>query len=198
MIIGYARVSTQEQSLEIQEQAIKEYADSLNEKDVVYSEKESGGTQDIPELKNALKAMQPGNKFIVYKLDRLARSTKQLYEITDKMETEKVEFISLKDNLDTTTSTGKAMFGMLAVFADFERNLIAERTQAGLKAARKSGRVGGRPKIDKNTKRKIVTLYHSGERVKDIAKEYSIGRSTIYKILKEIKKETNNDVKGSK
>jgi len=185
MIIGYARVSTQEQSLEIQEQAIKEYAYSLNEKCVVYSEKESGGAQDRPELKNALKAMQPWNKFVVYKLDRLARSTKQLYEITDKMENEKVEFISLRDNIDTTTSTGKAMFGMLAVFADFERNLIAERTQAGLQAARKSGRVGGRPKIDKITKRKIVTLYHGGERAKDIAEEYSIGRSTVYKIINE-------------
>src|SRR5699024_11123130 len=127
--------------------------------------------------------MQPWNKYVVYKLDRLARSTIQLYEITEKRENEKVEFISLRDNIDTTISTSKAMFGMLVVFEDFVSNLIAERTEAGLQAARKSGRVIGRLKIDMITKRKIVTLYNGGERAKDIAEEYSIGRSTVYKII---------------
>lgn len=187
MIIGYARVSTQEQSLEVQEQAIKEYAESLNEEYVIYSEKESGGKIDRKELNYALKAAQKGNKFVVYKLDRLARSTRQLYEITEELEKKGVEFVSIKDNIDTTTSMGKAMFGMLAVFAEFERDIIRERTKAGLDAARKSGRVGGRPRIDDDTKRRVKKLYDSGERATDIAREFGIGRSTVYKIINEYK-----------
>lgn len=187
LIIGYARVSTQEQSLEVQEQAIKAYAESLNEECVIYSEKESGGKEDRKELQYALKAVQKGNKFVVYKLDRLARSTRQLYEITEELEKKGVEFVSIKDNIDTTTSMGKAMFGMLAVFAEFERDIIRERTKAGLDAARKSGRVGGRPRIDDDTKRRVKKLYDSGERATDIAREFGIGRSTVYKIINEYK-----------
>ena len=185
MIIGYARVSTKDQSLEVQEQAIKEYAKKIGEDYVIYSEKESGGKADRVELKNALKAVQKGNKFVVYKMDRLARSTKQLYEITDDLSNQGVEFISIQDNLDTTTSMGRAMFGMLAVFAEFERDIIRERTQSGLESARKQGRVGGRPTVTSSVKRKVVALYRGGEGATDIAKEYGIGRSTVYKILKE-------------
>jgi len=189
MIIGYARVSTKDQSLEVQEQAIKEYAKKIGEDYVIYSEKESGGKADRVELKNALKAVQKGNKFVVYKMDRLARSTKQLYEITDDLSNQGVEFISIQDNLDTTTSMGRAMFGMLAVFAEFEREIIRERTQSGLESARKQGRVGGRPTVTSSVKRKVVALYRGGEGATDIAKEYGIGRSTVYKILKEEEKE---------
>lgn len=189
MIIGYARVSTKDQSLEVQEQAIKEYAKKIGEDYVIYSEKESGGKADRVELKNALKAVQKGNKFVVYKMDRLARSTKQLYEITDDLSNQGVEFISIQDNLDTTTSMGRAMFGMLAVFAEFERDIIRERTQSGLESARKQGRVGGRPTVTSSVKRKVVALYRGGEGATDIAKEYGIGRSTVYKILKEEEKE---------
>lgn len=187
LVIGYARVSTQEQNLDVQEQAIKEYAESLNEEYVIYSEKESGGKIDRKELNYALKAAQKGNKFVVYKLDRLARSTRQLYEITEELEKKGVEFVSIRDNIDTTTSMGKAMFGMLAVFAEFERDIIRERTKAGLDAARKSGRVGGRPRIDDDTKRRVKKLYDSGERATDIAREFGIGRSTVYKIINEYK-----------
>src|SRR5699024_2127772 len=185
MIIGYIRVSTKEQSLEVQEQAIKEYAKSINDDYVIYSEKESGGKSDRKELRNALKAVQKGNKFVVYKLDRLARSTKQLFDILETLKEKAVEFISIRDNIDTTTSTGKAMFGMLAVFAEFERDIIRERTRAGLESARKRGRTGGRPKIDDKKKRHIISLFNEGHSATDIAKEYSIGRSTVYKILNE-------------
>src|SRR5699024_7193025 len=155
----------------------------------IYSEKESGGKADRVELKNALKAVQKGNKFVVYKMDRLARSTKQLYEITDDLSNQGVEFISIQDNLDTTTSMGRAMFVMLAVFAEFDRDTIRERTQSGLESARKQGRVGGRPTVTSSVKRKVVALYRGGEGATDIAKEYGIGRSTVYKILKEEEKE---------
>src|SRR5690625_7406506 len=100
MIIGYARVSTQDQSLEVKEQAIKKYEDSLEEDYITYSEKESGGKKSRIELDNALKAVQEGNKFVVYKLDRLARSTKQLHDVTHDLQERGVEFISLQDNLD--------------------------------------------------------------------------------------------------
>src|SRR5699024_4247428 len=114
MLIGYARVSTQDQSLTVQEEAIKKYAAGLGieEKDVVnYKEKESGGKSKRKELDLALRHARAGDKFVVYKLDRLARSTKQLYELTDSLTEKGVEFVSIRDNLDTTTSTGRAMFG---------------------------------------------------------------------------------------
>ncbi|MFF3151455.1 recombinase family protein, partial [Streptomyces sp. NPDC057927] len=88
-----------------------------------------------------------GDTFAVYKLDRLARSTRQLYEVTDDLDARGVDFVSLADNLDTTTAVGRAMFGMLAVFAEFERNIISDRTKAGLNAAKAKGKVGGRPTI---------------------------------------------------
>ena len=193
MIIGYARVSTQDQNLETQERAIKEYAEKLSERFEIYKEKESGGKADRPELQNALRHVREGDKFIVYKLDRLARSSKQLFEIADELKEKNVEFISIKDNLDTTTSTGKAMFGMLSVFAEFERDIIIERTQAGLESARRRGKIGGRPSIDEKTKKRIKILFDEGESATDIAKEYGIGRSTVYKIINELKGGENNE-----
>lgn len=119
----------------------------------------------------------------MYKLDRLARSTKELYQLTDEMSTRGIDFVSIHDHFDTTTPTGRAMFGMLSVFAEFERDIIQQRTKAGLEAARKRGRLSGRPAIDADTKHRIVKLFESAA---DIAKEYGIGRSKVYKILKEI------------
>lgn len=185
MIIGYARVSTQDQNLEVQTEAIKKYAAENNEQYEIYEEKESGGKADRTQLKMAMKAAQDGNKFVVYKLDRLARSTRQLYELTERLKNKGVEFVSIRDSMDTTTAPGRAMFGMLAVFAEFERDIIVERTKAGLEAARKQGRTGGRPTVDERTRRQVVALKQSGERAVDIAKEYGIARSTVYKILKE-------------
>ena len=97
----------------------------------------------------ALRVLRAGDKFVVYKLDRLARSTKRLIEIADKLREKEVEFVSIQDMLDTSTPAGKAMFGMLSVLAEFERDIIRERTMAGLKAARARGRKGGRPKVNK-------------------------------------------------
>src|SRR5699024_1541170 len=185
MIIGYARVSTEDQSLTVQEQAIKQYAEDNGEECVIYQEKQSGGKANREELHHALKATQRENKFVVYKLDRLAMSTKQLYNISDELREKGAEFISILDHIDTTTSTGKAMFGMLAVFAEFERDIIRERTRAGLESAKQRGRTGGRPEINSKTKKQIRILFSQGESASDIAKLHHIGRSTVYKILKE-------------
>lgn len=189
MIIGYARVSTEDQSLDMQIDAIKKYAAERGEDVEIFSEKQSGGKKDRQELQQAMRTVREGDTFVVYKLDRLARSTRQLYELTDKLQDRGAEFVSLNDKIDTTTAAGKAMFGMLAVFAEFERSIIQERTQAGLQAARRRGRVGGRPTIDVKTKKHIKTLFDAGESATDIAKEYGIGRSTVYKVLKEFEQD---------
>ncbi|MER2107660.1 MAG: recombinase family protein [Solibacillus sp.] len=183
-VIGYARVSTDEQNLDLQQLAIEKYAKEHDMELVLYVEKVSTRKTERTELQNALKAATKGDRFVVYKLDRLARSTKELYHLTDEMAKRDIDFVSINDHFDTTSPTGRAMFGMLAVFAEFERDIIQQRTKAGLEAARKRGRLGGRPSIDNDTKRRIVKLFESGESATDIAKEYGIGRSTVYKILK--------------
>lgn len=186
-IIGYCRVSTEEQNLDMQEQSIKKYAKDKGLEFVLYIEKISSRKNELSELKNAMKAATKGDLFVVYKLDRLARSTKELYELTDQLKEKEVNFVSINDSFDTSTPTGKAMFGMLAVFAEFERDVIQQRTKAGLEAARKRGRVGGRPAIDEKTKKRVETLFKLGESAADIAKEYNIGRATVYKIINEKK-----------
>lgn len=186
MIIAYARVSTNDQNLDAQLQAFDRYAQE-NQKEIrIFQEKEST-RKKRPELQKALDMLRKGDTFIIYKLDRLARSTKELHEIADDLKERGVEFVSINDHIDTTTAAGRAMFGMLAVFAEFERSMIQERTVAGLQAARKSGRVGGRPTVTDGVKKQVRALYAAGETANDIAKEYGIGRSTIYKILNEEK-----------
>lgn len=184
MIIGYARVSTDGQNLSVQLDEMNAYAEENGEEIEIYQEKEST-RKKREQLNLALKMAREGDTFVVYKLDRLARSTKELYTITEELKEKGVKFVSLKDNIDTSTAVGKAMFGMLAVFAEFEREIIRERTKAGLEAALKRGRPGGRPVIDKAVKRQVLTLYGAGESATDIAKEYGIGRSTVYKIINE-------------
>jgi len=184
-IIGYCRVSTEEQNLDMQEQAIKKYADDKKLEVVLYIEKVSSRKNDSTELANAIKAAAPEDLFVAYKLDPLARSTKELYELTGQLKEKQIDFVSINDAFDTSTPTGKAMFGMLAVFAEFERDIIQQRTKAGLDAARKRGRIGGRPAINEKVKKRVRTLFESGERADDIAKEYGIGRATVYKIINE-------------
>lgn len=183
-IIGYCRVSTEDQNLDMQERAIEKYAEEKGLRLVMYVEKVSSRKSERVELLNAMKAATQGDLFVVYKLDRLARSTKELYELTEQLKEKQVDFVSISDAFDTSTPTGKAMFGMLAVFAEFERDIIQQRTKAGLEAARKRGRIGGRPTIDEKVKKRVRTLFEAGESASDIAKEYGIGRATVYKIIR--------------
>lgn len=184
MIIAYARVSKDEQNLDMQLNAFEKYAAEMGEEVRVFQEKEST-RKKRPELEKAFDTLREGDTFVIYKLDRLARSVRELHEIADTLKEQGVDFVSVNDQIDTTTAAGKAMFGMLAVFAEFERGIIQERTLAGLEAARKRGKVGGRPTITEKVKAHVRTLYAAGESATDIAKEYGIGRSTIYKILNE-------------
>lgn len=191
MIIGYVRVSTQDQNLDSQIRAIEEYALRQKGELKIFEEKASGTRVNRSELSKALDptVLREGDTFVVYRLDRLARSVKQLHEIAELLDERKVNFVSLQDNIDTKTATGKAMFGMIAVFAEFERNLIAERTKAGLESAKVQGKLGGRPALKESTKERVRQLYSRGVSASELAKEYNIGRSTVYKILNEEKGE---------
>jgi DNA invertase Pin-like site-specific DNA recombinase len=140
MKIGYARVSTQDQDLALQ-------LDSLTKEgcEKIFQEKASGAQRDRPELKAALSYMREGDILVVWKLDRLARSMKQLIETVEDFEGRGIGLKSLQDSIDTSSASGKLVFHIFAALAEFERGVIRDRTNAGLKSARERGRIGGRP-----------------------------------------------------
>ncbi len=191
MKIAYARVSTADQSLDLQMDALKKFG-----YDEIFTEKASGGKDDRPELAIALGKLRKGDTFIVYKLDRLARSTLKLIETLDLLNKKGVEFVSLSDNIDTSTAAGKAMFGMMAVFAEFERSIIRERTIAGLKAAKARGRKGGRPKTDKKKLDAAIRLYESGDfTISQIEDSTGVSKGSLYR---EINRRKKNESKENK
>lgn len=183
MKIGYARVSTADQSLDLQLDALKEFGC-----EEIFQEKVSGAKDDRRELAHALRTVRRGDTFMVYKLDRLARSTKKLIEIAETLKAKEVEFVSIQDKVDTSTAAGKAMFGMLSVLAEFERDIIRERTMAGLKAARARGRKGGRPKKDQKKLDMAVALYESKQyTLKQIKENTSVSPTSLYRELEKRK-----------
>jgi len=141
ILIGYARVSTDDQNPSLQIDALKAAGC-----DKIFVEKASGADRDRPVLAKALAYVREGDVFCVWKLDRAGRSVSHLIEIVEDLKARKVGFKSLNDAIDTTTAAGNLMFQIMASFAEFERNIIRERTMAGLAAARARGRIGGRPK----------------------------------------------------
>lgn len=188
IIIGYARVSTQDQSLDAQIQAIEDFAKQRGEKYRIFQEKESGGKSNRKELQYALDLLAEGDTFVVYKLDRLARSTRQLIETVEEIGGKGADFTSLNDQgMDTTTANGRLMFQVMAAVAEFERAMIQERTKAGLEAARRKGKTGGRPKISNDTKKSVKALFDGGRSAIKIATDYNLGRTTVYKIINEFK-----------
>lgn len=175
--IGYARVSTDDQVLDLQLDALAKTGC-----DVVYQEKMSGKTADRPELAHCLKALRAGDTLVVWRLDRLGRSLQDLVRIVTDLEASGVAFESLSEALATGTAAGKLQFHVFAAMAEFERNLIRERTNAGLQAARARGRVGGRPsKLTAKQVREIRLLLADPKAVvADIAKQYGVSRTTLY------------------
>lgn len=182
MIFGYARVSTEEQKLDRQIDQLKQY-----KVDKIYQEKMTGTKKDRPELKNLLEYAREGDAIVVTDLTRLSRSTKDLIAMSETLAERKIELISLKEKIDTTTATGKLMYGMLAIMAQFERDILSERTKEGLKSARARGRLGGRrEKLDDNKKKTVKELYDKKElTVKEICEMFDISRPTLYKIVNE-------------
>src|SRR5919201_2676930 len=142
MLIGYARVSTNEQQLDLQRDALIRAGVAAKD---IYTDKVTGVKAERPGLQAALSHLRAGDTFIVWRLDRLGRSLKHLIETVTKLKEQGVAFKSLTENIDTSTATGTLVFQIFGALAEFERNLITERTVAGLDAARVRGRKGGRP-----------------------------------------------------
>lgn len=177
MIIGYARVSTQEQNLQMQRDELQKFG--VFE---IFEEKMSGTKKERPALDEMLKTLRPGDRVVVYKLDRISRSTKHLIELAEHFEEHGVEFISIKDNIDTSTPTGRFFFRMIASIAELERDITSERTKSGLAAARARGRKGGRPPIDSKKIRTALKMYDSKQHsIKEICKTVGISAPTLYR-----------------
>jgi DNA invertase Pin-like site-specific DNA recombinase len=184
MKIGYARVSTREQSLAMQVDALKKAG--CNQ---IHEEIASGAKTSRPVLEEIMRNLREGDTLIIWKLDRLGRSLAHLIHLTTKLIEKKVGLISLNDPIDTSTAQGRMVFGIFASLAEFERELIRERTQAGLMSARARGRKGGRPKgmTQAAIEKAIIAeaLYKNGSiPVKKIAEQLGISKTTLYLYLR--------------
>ncbi len=176
MRIGYARVSTQDQRSELQLDAL-----AVAGCEQVFHEKISGKDKDRPELETCLKVVRQGDTLVVWRLDRLGRSLKDLVEIVHALQERGIGFQSLTENIDTTNAGGKLVFHVFAALAEFERSLIRERTMAGLAAARARGRKGGRKsKLEKSDVRKAVAMLRDPLMTKtEVAKHFGVSRVTL-------------------
>ena len=188
-VFGYARVSTQDQNLDRQIDKLLE--EGIHKSDI-YTEKITGTKKDRPELNKLLDNIDVDDTLVISELTRLGRSTRDLINISEQLQSKGVELKSLKENIDTTTATGKAMFGMLSVMAQFERDLISERTHEGLASARARGRVGGRPKTSSKDIDRALALYYAKDlSVNDICELIGISKPTLYKYINQRKAEQN-------
>jgi DNA invertase Pin-like site-specific DNA recombinase len=180
VLIGYARVSTQDQNLRLQ-------LDALNAAgcERLYTEMASGAQRDRPELKAALDYAREGDTLVVWKLDRLARSIRQLIETVEDLERRKIDLRSLTEAIDTTTSGGRLVFHVFAALAEFGRSVIRERTRAGLEAARARGRKGGRPRSlgEGDLTAAKAMLRDPGITVEEVARRLGVGPATLYRHL---------------
>lgn len=184
MIIGYARVSTAEQNLDRQLDALKERGAER-----IFQEKMTGTKSNRPELEKMMLSLRSGDTLIIDSFSRLSRSTKDLIDMVERLNEMGVELISIKEQLDTTTATGKMMLTMLSALSQFERDLIAERTVDGLKSARARGRVGGRPRAgSESAKKKALALYNANTMTnKEIASIAGVSTATLSRWIKESK-----------
>jgi DNA invertase Pin-like site-specific DNA recombinase len=180
MFIGYARVSTQDQDTDAQIAALKSSGCEL-----IFQEKASGGRWDRPELHRLLEQLRKGDVLVVWKLDRLSRSLKDVLLLMEKVKQAGAGFRSLTEVIDTTSPGGRMMMQMVGTFAEFERAMLRERTQNGLDAARKQGRVGGRrPKLKKHQQDEIINLVNSGQKnAADAARLFNVHPATVSRIL---------------
>ena len=180
MRIGYARVSTEDQNTSLQTDALKNAGCEQ-----LFEEKISGKSKDRPELDICLKVLREGDILVVWRLDRLGRSLEHLVQIIRDLESRKIGFLSLTESIDTTNAGGKLIFHIFAALAEFERNLISERTKAGLKAARARGRKGGRKaKLSIADTRKAAAMLLDPLVTKtEVAKHFGISRVTLNSAL---------------
>ncbi|MCB2194430.1 MAG: recombinase family protein [Bacteroidetes bacterium] len=182
MIIGYARVSRKEQNLNLQIDALKKAGCEK-----IYTEKISA-VKERPEFEKVLDLLRKGDKLVVWKLDRLGRSLKQLVNLVEEFGKREIEFTCIYDNIDTSTPQGRLFFNMMASLAEYEREIIKERTMHGLEAAKIRGKFGGRPAGLSNEnlqKAKVAKqLYEEGKiSAKEIAKTLGLSTATLYRYL---------------
>lgn len=182
MLIGYARVSTDDQNLNLQRDALQHAGCSR-----IYEDRLSGAKVARPGLEKALEMARVGDVLVVWRLDRLGRSLKDLIGMVETLSERGVELHSLQEALATTSSSGKLIFHLFGALAEFERNLIRERTQAGLKAARARGRKGGRPKALEPAKRQLaLKLYDERQHtIEEICRMMGISKPTLYSYIAE-------------
>jgi DNA invertase Pin-like site-specific DNA recombinase len=180
MIIGYARVSTRDQNLDLQRDALAQAGAER-----VFTDEASGARDDRPGLTDALSHLRSGDVLIVWRLDRLGRTMRGLIDFTGALRERGVEFRSLTEGIDTTTPAGRFYFHILGALAEMERELIRERTNAGLAAARARGRKGGRPAklTAKQVEHARRLLTDPATTVKEVAEAYGVNRATIYRSL---------------
>lgn len=178
--VGYARVSTEDQRLDLQVDALEAAGCTR-----IFKEHASGVRDDRPQFAAMDAFVHEGDTLVVWRLDRLGRSTKQLIEYVDGLRERGVEFVSLQDSIDTTTSTGKFFFTVMAAFAQLEHDIIVERTNAGLEAARARGRKGGRKPVDQDKIDRAQRMYDSKQfGIREICDACGISRTTFYKYVK--------------
>lgn len=180
-LIGYARVSTDDQNLDLQRDALQKAGCQ-----VIYEETASGKSVPREELAHCRKALRSGDTLIVWRLDRLGRSLPDLVSIIGELEADGIAFQSITEKIETGSAAGKLIFHVFAALAEFERNLIRERTKAGLEAARARGRKGGRkPALTEKAIKEIKLLLSDPDiEVTEIANRYKVSRATIYKYAK--------------
>lgn len=180
MVYGYARVSTADQNLDRQKDMLEKYG-----ADKIFCEKMSGTKKHRPELDKLLSILQEDDVVVIESLSRLGRSVKNLADLLDTFNERKLRLISLKETIDTTSSTGKLLFTILSSLAQFERDVLVERTREGLNAARARGRCGGRPKTDANALNKAIALYNTKQySIKEIGELTGVSKSALYRAIK--------------
>lgn len=180
MLIGYARVSTHDQETAAQVAALKAAGCER-----IFHEKASGGRWDRPELRKLLDHLRSGDVLVVWKLDRLSRSLRDVLALMEQVQDAKAGFRSLTEAVDTTTPAGRMMMQMVGAFAEFERAMLRERTKAGLESARNEGRIGGRrPKLRPQQQQEIVRMVTTGKKAAaDAARLFDVHPATISRLL---------------
>ena len=180
MIVGYARVSTHEQNLDLQNDALKKAGCKK-----IFTDNASGSLQDRDGLSRALDSLRPSDTLVVWKLDRLGRSLSHLVGLVEELKDRGVFFRSLQENIDTSSGVGKLVFHIFASLAEFERDIVRERTMAGLASARVRGRMGGRPKALDEKKIALAQAMHHDKKIpiKEICSTLGVGRTTLYRYL---------------
>ena len=182
MKIGYARVSTDKQETKAQEAELLKYGCP---KDKIFFETLSGASTHKPQLKKALEQLREGDELVVWKLDRLSRSLKDLLFVIEKIRSAKATFTSLTEHLDTKGPAGEALMQMIGVFAQFERSMISERTRLGVRQAIADGKIVGRPSaLDPNEKKHLIEMINSGQKTQaQMAKLFKVNRSVISRLI---------------